>query len=154
MRYTHHCAAGVFPALAVLALSAASSLAQSPSIHATQVIDANTNNNAGGGIFDPSMSLGPPMGGGLFVGSTDVHSLGTGGSLTLGFDVAVIDVERLHEAQHNRGKCLVQLPEVDVVRGHAGTLQCFFGGEGRARQHDRGFRANIGEGPDPRARAG
>jgi hypothetical protein len=65
--------------------------AQTKSIFATRVVAQNTNNNAGGGIFNPQNALGAPSGGGLSVGGTHVHSLGAGGSLTLGFDVILVD---------------------------------------------------------------
>ncbi len=58
---------------------------------ATKVVASFTNNNAGGGIFKPQNALGAPSGGGLWAGSTHVHSLGVGGSLTLGFDVVIAD---------------------------------------------------------------
>lgn len=45
----------------------------------------------GGGIFDPSRSLGGPQGGGANVGSLHVTSLGVGGSLTLSFGTAIVD---------------------------------------------------------------
>ncbi len=83
--------AGIILVAAISALSASSLSAQSPSIHATEVIDFDSNNMAGGGIFDPAKSLGPPTGAGLFAGSVDVHSLGAGGFLTLGFELQLID---------------------------------------------------------------
>lgn len=39
----------------------------------------------------PEIVLGPPSGGGEFAGSTDVLSLGIGGTITLGFDVIAYD---------------------------------------------------------------
>jgi len=45
----------------------------------------------GGGIFATGNILGGPRGGGLNTGSLDVLSLGTGGSVTLGFDVIITD---------------------------------------------------------------
>lgn len=65
--------------------------AQAKSIFATRVVASNTNNNAGGGIFQPQNALGAPSGGGLNAGGTHAHSLGAGGSLTLGFDVILTD---------------------------------------------------------------
>lgn len=59
--------------------------AQAPSIFATQVIAADTRGGLGGGIFNPSLALGAPG------GWLDVHSLGVGGSLTLGFAVTIAD---------------------------------------------------------------
>lgn len=75
----------------VLALLAVPLSAQTKSIFATRVVASNTNNNAGGGIFMPRNALGAPAGGGLSVGGAHVHSLGVGGSLTLGFDVILTD---------------------------------------------------------------
>lgn len=54
--------------------------------HATKVIAYDTNNQAGGGIFDPNNALGAPVASHLAV-----HSLGVGGFLTLGFDVTITD---------------------------------------------------------------
>ena len=70
----------------LLAASAAVTglLAQSP--FATHVVAANTNGNAGGGIFQPANALGAPQGGLLHV-----HSLGVAGSLTLGFATPITD---------------------------------------------------------------
>ncbi len=39
----------------------------------------------------PEIVLGPPAGGGASAGSLDVASLGNGGSITLGFDRAIVD---------------------------------------------------------------
>jgi hypothetical protein len=44
-----------------------------------------------GGSFDPDPAVGEPTGGGLNQGSTDVVSLGVGGTLTLEMDPAVLD---------------------------------------------------------------
>ncbi len=57
--------------------------------HATRVVDYSP--GTGFGIFAEGQSLGPPRGGGLTVGSLHVASLGVGGSLTLGFDVTIMD---------------------------------------------------------------
>ncbi len=72
-------------------LLATHSSAQTKSVFATRVVASNTNNNAGGGTFNPQNAVGAPSGGGLGAGSTHVHSLGVGGSLTLGFDVILTD---------------------------------------------------------------
>ena len=53
---------------------------------ATKVIAYDTKNQAGGGIFNPANSLGAPA-----ANLLAVHSLGIGGSLTLGFDVTITD---------------------------------------------------------------
>jgi hypothetical protein len=78
-------------ALHTVMLCVASVPAQAKSPFATKVVASNTNNNAGGGVFKPQNALGAPLGGGLFAGGTHVHSLGVGGSLTLGFDVTITD---------------------------------------------------------------
>ena len=64
---------------------AASPIALAQSRHATRVI-AHQQGSGGSGAFDPTQALGAPTGGGIGSGSTAVHSLGIGGSLTLGFD--------------------------------------------------------------------
>ena len=71
---------------------AAIGLADSPSAQgggvlpfADRVIASDSRGGAGGGIFDPARALGAPG------GPTDVHSLGIGGSLTLGFPVVIVD---------------------------------------------------------------
>jgi hypothetical protein len=78
-------------AACVLGFGATCAFAQTPSRFATRVVAFDTNGNLGGGVFRPENALGAPTGGGRNVGSTDVHSLGVGGSLTLGFDVAGAD---------------------------------------------------------------
>ena len=40
-------------------------------------------------------------------------------------DAGGVDVEGLHEAQHDRGEGLVDLEEVDVADGHAGAREIF-----------------------------
>jgi hypothetical protein len=64
-------------------LLAANAVAQS--VHATRVEHVDTQGGAGGGTFLPANALGPPQ------GPLHVHSLGIGGSLTLGFDVVIVD---------------------------------------------------------------
>ena len=78
-------------ALHATGLCLASVSAQTKSPFATKVVASFTNNNAGGGIFKVQNALGAPRGGGLWAGSTHVHSLGAGGFLTLGFDVTITD---------------------------------------------------------------
>ncbi len=78
-------------ALMACALSFGSAVVAQPSLHATQVVASETHGGAGGGIFAPTNALGAPSGGGAGAGSTHVHSLGVGGSLTLGFDVVITD---------------------------------------------------------------
>lgn len=72
------------------ALFAAASVGQN-SPFAARVIAFDTRGNAGGGIFAPANMLGAPQGGGLGQGSLHVHSLGSGGWATLGFDVTIVD---------------------------------------------------------------
>lgn len=74
--------ATILRALAALLLAAG---AQAQSVHATSVVGSDTRGNAGGGVFQPLNALGAPLGGGTFMGSLAVHSLGIGGSLTLSF---------------------------------------------------------------------
>ena len=57
--------------------------------YATQVVSYVQ--GSGGGLFDPTLALGGPQGGGLGLGSLDVVTLGEQGSLTLGFDVEIVD---------------------------------------------------------------
>lgn len=73
------------------ALSALTGSITSQVPYATRVVVFDTNNNAGGGTFMPSNALGAPLGGGSSSGSADVHSLGTDGTLTLGFPVTLVD---------------------------------------------------------------
>ncbi len=71
----------------VFALSALADrvTAQSPNQFATRVVSHDDRGGAGGGVFDPNNALGRPDGG------SNVHSLGNGGSLTLGFAVQLVD---------------------------------------------------------------
>lgn len=73
--------AGSVPLTAVL--TAVPAAAQS--IFATRIVASDTRGGAGGGTFAPANALGAPA------GPLDVHSLGIGGSLTLGFDVRIAD---------------------------------------------------------------
>jgi|SRR5688572_9894591 len=77
--------------LALCALSAFTGPISSQAPYAMQVIAFDTNNNAGGGTFIPANALGAPSGLGTGNGSAHVHSLGTGGYLTLGFGVTLAD---------------------------------------------------------------
>jgi len=56
---------------------------------ATTVVSFNQ--GTGGGVFTPSNILGGPRGGGFSNGALDVLSLGTGGDVTVGFDVVITD---------------------------------------------------------------
>ncbi len=73
----------------VAAVLCAASLAaqQPPSVNpfASRVVAHDDHGGAGGGIFLPQNALGRPD------GATRVDSLGLGGSLTLGFDVTIVD---------------------------------------------------------------
>jgi hypothetical protein len=59
--------------------------------HATHVVGFDTNNNAGGGTFNPANALGAPSGLGTGNGSAHTHSLGVAGWLSLGFGVTLVD---------------------------------------------------------------
>ncbi len=72
---------------AILAALCGSLSAQSP--FATSVVSYVQ--GTGGGIFVQQNILGGPLGGGLGSGSLDVLTLGEGGSVVLGFDVALRD---------------------------------------------------------------
>ena len=67
-------------------------------------------------------------------------------------DLVVRHLEDLQVAQHDGGEGLVQLPEIDVLHRHAGALQRLLRGGRRTGQHDRGLRADRGEGADARPR--
>ena len=75
--------------LSSLLLAAAAGAQAAP--FATHVVRYDTRGNAGGGIFDPSLLLGAPRGGGANQGSVHVHSLGIGGDAVLGFGVVLSD---------------------------------------------------------------
>lgn len=70
-----------------LSILAAASSAQSR--FATSVVQFTQ--GTGGGTFVPTNALGGPTGAGLSNGSLDVCTLGVGGSLTLGFDVVIVN---------------------------------------------------------------
>ena len=67
-------------------------------------------------------------------------------------DLAVVEVERLAEAQHDRGESLVDFEEVDVVDRHARAREHLPGHIDRSGQHDRRLGADVGESADFRAR--
>lgn len=78
--------AALLRSLLLGAAAAPALLAQGlPNPFAAQVVAFDTNGNLGGGIFQPSNALGSPS------GATGVHSLGTGGYLTLGFQTPIVD---------------------------------------------------------------
>ena len=63
-----------------------------PAHYATKVVSHTI--GPGGGFGEdrlPAVVLGPPHGGGCCAGSTDVLSLGDGGEIVVGFDVAIVD---------------------------------------------------------------
>lgn len=68
---------------AAIACAAASLAAQQPSVFASHVVAFDDHGQAGGGVFQPGNALGTNDG--------TVHSLGNGGSLTLGFGVVITD---------------------------------------------------------------
>ena len=70
-------------------LAACSFPVHAQSLFATSVVDFQQ--GSGGGLFDTSLILGGPLGAGLGSGSLDVLTLGDGGSVTLGFDVTIVD---------------------------------------------------------------
>src|SRR3984893_4747111 len=66
--------------------------------------------------------------------------------------LGVVEIERLHVAQHHRRERFVELDQIDIVDGHAGLLEHLAGDVDRAGKHDRGLRADVGERLDARAR--
>lgn len=73
----------------LLSFAALPALAQNR--FATSFVDFSPGPNANPSFVDPNRALGGPQGGGLASGSLDIVALGTGGSLTLGFDVTIVD---------------------------------------------------------------
>ena len=61
-----------------------------------------------------------------------------------------VEVEGLAKAQHDGGESLVDFEQVDVAEAHAGAREHFLRHVDRAGQHDRGLRADIGEGAHAR----
>src|SRR6476661_4089010 len=55
---------------------------------------------------------------------------------TVDVELLVGDVEVLLELQHHGGEGLVELEQVDVIDGQAGTVQHLLGGRGGAGEHD------------------
>ncbi len=80
----------LFRSAAVAALCSASVVSLSASEFATTIVQANLGPNANPS-FPPANLLGGPLGGGLTNGSVDVVVLGTGGSITVGFNVTIQD---------------------------------------------------------------
>ncbi len=63
-------------------------------LYASEVVDYSPGVNAGFGQDAlPGVVTGPPLGAGSGQGTTDVLSLGVGGSITLGFSQPIVDVE-------------------------------------------------------------
>ncbi len=77
------------PALCALSAVIGPIVSQAP--NATHVVAFDTNNNAGGGVFNPGNALGAASGLGSSNGSSHVHSLGVSGYLALGFGVTLVD---------------------------------------------------------------
>ena len=67
-------------------------------------------------------------------------------------DLAMIEPQRLHIAQHHTRERLVQLVQVDIGNRHSGPLQNLARHELRPGQHDRRFRPDRGHRPDAGAR--
>lgn len=67
-------------------------------------------------------------------------------------DPVVVDVQSVHETQHDRRERLVELIQVDVVGMHAGPLQGLLRRGLGAGQHDRRLAANGRERADPGSR--
>ncbi len=63
----------------------------------------------------------------------------------------MVEVHRLHVAQHDARKGLVQLPQVDVMAAHARPVKQLARHELRPRQHDQRFRADRCHRLDPGA---
>lgn len=74
---------------ASLLLSVCAPSASAQNRFATNVVQFNQ--GPGGGVFVPANALGGPRGAGLTNGSVDVCTLGVGGSLTLAFDVVIVN---------------------------------------------------------------
>jgi hypothetical protein len=82
------------PTIGRAALAGALGLLTAPAASAqfaTQVVDYSPGTLGSGEVSTTANVLGGPVGGGLATGSTDVLSLGEGGSVTLGFDVTIAD---------------------------------------------------------------
>jgi hypothetical protein len=58
---------------------------------ASNVVDFSPGPNFNPSFADPAKALGGPQGGGMSNGSLDMVVLGMGGSVTLGFDVVIVD---------------------------------------------------------------
>jgi len=63
---------------------------------------------------------------------------------TVHVDLVGIEVELTHRLQDDSGERLVDLPEVDVVDGHARLAERDPRGRSRRRQHDDGFGSGNG----------
>jgi hypothetical protein len=78
-----------FARTALFVVPVASAAAQNR--FATSVVDYSPGPGVNPSFSDPLRALGGPRGGGLSNGSLDVVTLGVGGSVTLGFDVTLVD---------------------------------------------------------------
>jgi hypothetical protein len=77
--------------VAALAVSAFTLPALAQNRFASSVVNYTPGANPNPNFSDPTRALAGPTGGGLSNGSLDIVVLGVGGSLTLGFDVTIID---------------------------------------------------------------
>jgi hypothetical protein len=78
-------------ALALLVVLSGTLPLTAQSRFATTVVNFSPGPNANPSFSDPTLFLGGPQGGGFSNGSLDIVSLGIGGSLTVGFDVTIVD---------------------------------------------------------------
>ncbi len=77
--------------VAAIAFSSLSLVAGAQNRFASNVVNFSPGPNGNPSFADPSRALGGPQGGGISNGSLDIVVLGIGGSLTLGFDVTIVD---------------------------------------------------------------
>lgn len=77
--------------LGAACVTALGTLAGAQNRFATSVAQYSPGPNANPSFVDPTRALGGPQGGGLAGGGLDIVALGVGGTLTLGFDVTIVD---------------------------------------------------------------
>ena len=94
-----------------------------PAHYATNVVSYSIGEGGGAGKDRlPDVVLGPPHGGGCCAGSVDTLSLGNGGEIVVGFDVAIVDgpgtdlivFENAFQISGDPTKVLYELGEVSV----------------------------------------
>jgi hypothetical protein len=94
-----------------------------PAHYATKVVSHTVGENGGAGEDKlPDIVLGPPHGSGCCAGSLDTLSLGDGGEIVVGFDVAIVDgpgpdflvFENAFQISGDPTKVLYELGEVSV----------------------------------------